>query len=243
MTEPLIMRVFDFETTGMAPPAEVIEVGFCDYDRTAGKVLTGDSYLCGAEVVPPETRMVHHIRASDLRCATGGLLPAFDAEKLVTAALARPAVALVAHKADFEGQWVQRAAEGNIPLLCSYKAALRIWPEAPSHSVFGLLYWLEDQGKVAPIAERITPSHRALPDAYATAWVLKALYDAGMTGPQLSAWSRQPALMPRCPIGEHRGKPWADVPHGFLSWMVQNATMEEDLKYNAAIELDRRSGR
>lgn len=234
---PTIMRIVDFETTGMEPPAEVIEVGWCDFDRDSGTVCGGDSFLCGVRFNPPEARAVHHIWPED----TAGL-PAFDPEKLLEFALASKVVAIVTHMAEFEAKWIKRTLEGVIPIVCTYKAALRVWPEAPSHGNFALLYWLMGTDKISPIRERLQPAHRALPDAYATAWILKALFDAKATGADLMRWTREPALLPRCPIGDHRGKPWADVPLGFLVWIVDKRDMDADLKWNAQRELDRRNG-
>jgi exodeoxyribonuclease X len=34
---------------------------------------------------------------------------------------------------------------------------------------------------------------------------------------------------------------WSDVESGFLSWMLKQPTMEEDLKWNAMQEIARRS--
>lgn len=226
-----LLRVIDFETTGMTSADQVIEVGYCDFEPATQTIVGGDSYLCGAELIPPETRAVHHIRAEQVRG-----LPRFNRALMVEYAARAGVDAFVAHMADFEAQWLT----GSIPLVCSYKAALRIWPEAPSHSNFGLLYWLEDKGLVSYEAERAQPSHRALPDAYAAATILGAIYRAGYSGKDLMRWTREPALLPRCPIGEHRGKPWAEVPQGFLDWMRRQRDMEADLKWNAEQELDRR---
>jgi exodeoxyribonuclease X len=55
------------------------------------------------------------------------------------------------------------------------------------------------------------------------------------------AWTKEPALLPTCPIGKFRGQPWADVEMGFLCWMTRQADMAPDLKWNAQREIDRRS--
>ena len=57
--------------------------------------------------------------------------------------------AIAAHNADFETKFF----EPMLPVICTYKAALRVWPDAPSHSNGALRYWLEDQGKVSPSHE------------------------------------------------------------------------------------------
>lgn len=88
------------------------------------------------------------------------------------------------------------------------------------------------------------PPHRAGPDAYVTAHILKALFAAGATGKDMVAWTKEPRVLPTCPIGaEWRGKKWADVDAGFLRWMLNQAGMEADLRWNAERELDRRAAR
>jgi hypothetical protein len=47
------------------------------------------------------------------------------------------------------------------------------------------------------------------------------------------AWTKEPKLLPTCPIGKFRGKPWPEVEAGFLGWMLRQPDMEEDLKWNA----------
>lgn len=223
-----IIRVIDFETTGTEPPAEVCEVGICDLDLEEKRVSIPIAWLCGVKEMPPEVRAVHHIALAD--CA--GLAP-FAPERLLDDGLA----AVAAHNAEFETKFFTPTR----PLICTYKAALRVWPNAPSHSNGALRYWLEDQGKVAPEHDRTQPAHRAGPDAYVTAHILLALFNAGTTGKQMVAWTKEPRLLPTCPIGKFRGKPWPEVEAGFLGWMLRQETMEDDLKWNAKREIARRT--
>ena len=125
-------------------------------------------------------------------------------------------------------------------MICTYKAALRAWPDAPSHSNGALRYWLEDQGLIAIDHTLTQPVHRAGPDAYVTAHILLALFNAGHTGLEMIAWTKEPRLLPTCPIGKFRGKPWSEVEAGFLGWMLRQPTMEPDLKWNAEREIARR---
>lgn len=230
----LILTVIDFETCGMEPPAAVIEVGLCDLYREADGWRVSDpvSWLCGADAVPPETRAVHHISAADI----AGKDP-FDAVRLAETLDDR--AAFVAHNMEFENRWLQ--LNGVAPLLCTLKAAYRVWPDAPGHSNSVLRYWLEDQGLLSLDHTKAMPPHRAGPDAYVTAHILKALLETGATGKDMVAWTKEPRLLPTCPIGrEWRGKKWAEVDDSFLGWMLRQADMEPDLKWNAQRELDRR---
>lgn len=227
-----ILRVFDFETTGFEPPvAEVCEVGICDLHLEDRSFADPVSWLCGVKEMPPEVRAVHHI--SKAECDP---FEPFNPDRLSAAMPAKTPDAFVAHNAKFELKFYTPPG----PVICTYKCALRAWPDAPSHSNGALRYWLEDQGKIAPDAALTQPAHRAAPDAYVTANILLALFDTGITGKTMVQWTREPPHMPRCTIGEWRGKSWSEVDAGFLGWMIRNATMEEDLKFNARREIERR---
>lgn len=178
--------------------------------------------------MPPEVRAVHHISLAECN----GLDP-FDP----TAMFRTPCDAWAAHNLEFEGKFFT----SQLPAICSYKAALRVWPDAPSHSNGALRYWLEDQGKVSLDHALTQPAHRAGPDAYTTAHILLALFDAGISGRQMVAWTKEPRLLPTCPLGKFRGKPWSEVEPGFLVWMLRQPGMEDDLKWNAQQEINRRS--
>lgn len=224
-----VVRVIDFETTGTEPPeAQVCEVGICDVEIEARVIRPWSAWFCGVAVMPPDVRAVHHISLADC----DGFPPfdpgACDDEKVY---------AFAAHNADFEGKFFKTPK----PMICTYKAALRVWPDAPTHSNGGLRYWLEDQGLILPEHHMTQPAHRAGPDAYVTAWLLIALLNAGATGKQMVTWTNEPKLLPKCTIGKFRGKPWSEVEAGFLGWMIRQNDMDEDLKWNAAREISRRS--
>ena len=229
-----VIRVLDFETTGMEPPAQVCEVGICDLTQLADgswDVGEPDSWLCGGiDVMPPEVRAVHHITLDDL---VGS--PPFDRSDVFKGSPVP--VAIAAQNYAFEARFL---GEHGLTSICTYKAALRIWPDAPGHSNGVLRYWLEDQGLISLDHATAMPPHRAGPDAYVTAHILKAILATGAAGKDLAAWTREPALLPRCPIGQFRGKPWAEVEGGFLDWMLRQPDMDEGLKWNARRELDRR---
>jgi len=224
-----IIRVIDFETSGTElPEAEVCEVGICDLHLEERRVAEPKSWLCGVKAMPPEARAVHHISLDECRGR-----PPYDPETLFAGDLVQ---AVAAHNSEFETKFVTPP----VYVICTYKAALRIWPHAPAHNNGTLRYWLEEQGKIAPIHALTQPAHRAGPDAYTTAHILLAMFDAGFTGRQMIAWTSEPRLLPTCPIGKFRGMPWPQVEDGFLDWMLRQPSMEEDLKWNAHREMMRR---
>lgn len=223
-----IIRVIDFETTGTEPPAaQVCEVGICDYSMRSGTVGLPQSWLCGVDAMPPEVRAVHHISLAD--CA--GSAPFSEAT------IYDGADYIAAHNAEFECKFI----EPPVPVICTYQAALRVWPSAPSHSNGALRYWLEDMGNIAPDHGLCLPAHRAGPDAYVTAHLFQALLGAGALIDDMVRWTAEPRVLPTCPIGKFRGQPWSEVEAGFLGWMLRQPTMEPDLKWNAEREIARRA--
>lgn len=226
-----VIRVIDFETTGTEPPeAQVCEVGTCDLHLEQRLIEDPQTWLCKVDAMPPEVRAVHHISLAE--CSDW---EPFDPSLMFDRS--NPADAIAAHNAEFETKFFA----SPVPVICTYKAALRAWPDAPSHSNGALRYWLEDQGKIKPDHQKTQPAHRAGPDAYVTAHILLALFNDGHTGREMIAWTKEPRLLPKCPLGKFRGVPWPEVEAGFLGWMLRQPTMEEDLKWNAQREITRRS--
>jgi exodeoxyribonuclease X len=228
-----VIKVIDFETTSESPETGVvIESGVWNYRVDGGDIWHEEDRLYYAESIPPENRAIHHISPEDLESRIG-----FDGDSFATWLDMCGTDAIAAHNASFEVSWFTALH----PVICTYKSALRVWPSLKSHSNGAVFYWLLQEGKIQPDMSLTQPTHRAGPDAYVTAWILKALFDEGFTGRQMVAWTKEPALLPTCPIGEHRGKPWADVPTGFIEWMIRKP-VEPDLVWNAQRELDRRNG-
>lgn len=226
-----MIRVLDMEATGLDLDCKIVEVGHVDIDPVSRVISRPTTWLCGVDAMPSEARRIHHIRIEDV----AGCAP-YDRRCLYEDAARAGIVAWAAHSADFEARYIL----GSIPLICTYKAALRVWPEAPGHSVFGLLYWLEDQGRVSYDRQLAHPPHRALPDAYATAILLAAMMEAGATGADFMQWTREPAMIPTCPLGAWRGRRWAEIETSFLEWIVRKIYDREDVRAAAIRELDRR---
>lgn len=234
-----IIRILDVESTGMdVPPAEVIEIGYADLvnDENQWLIKPPVSRLCGVKEVPPEVRAIHHIRASDV----AGLAP-FDPWLFEQDAIHDGVVVFAAHNLDFDRQFF---AAAKIPMICTYKAALRIWPDAPSHSNGALFCWLEDQGMPIGRADLMDPPHRTGPDTLMTAHVLRAMligFNApAVTARQMAAWTKEPRLFPRINFGKHKGVKWEEAPPDYLMWVAQKSDLDNDTKWNAERELIRR---
>ncbi len=197
------LRVIDIETTGEAPPAEIIEFGRVDVVRT------GHAWVVERPMarlyrplgpIPPETMAVHHITEADFTPDTSVCTP----ERLQQAIRGgeRPDV-LVAHNCAFERLFLEAALPASLPWICTYKVALHVWPEAPRHSNQVLRYWrnLRLDSALA------MPPHRAGPDAYVTAHLLTKLLGSASVERRADGAMDQPAEAPAHPAVRQAPRP------------------------------------
>lgn len=230
------LRVIDIETTGMAPPAEIIEFGRSDV-VSGGDGLNIERPMARLyrplNGIPPETMAVHHITEADFNADT----PVCSEDRLRMAVWGgeKPDV-LVAHNCEFERSFIPSAVTEHLPWICTLKVALRVWPDAPGHSNQVLRYW---RGLVLDPALAMPP-HRAGPDAWVTAHLLRELLQHA-TVEQMVAWTEEPKMLPKVNFGKHRGSAWPEVPADYLKWMVGQPDMDPDVVWCARKELERRN--
>lgn len=246
MAPDVLIRVVDLEITGFTPPAaEPIEIGWVNL-RSTRRDLAGDP--AGWDInlpsnalirpngpIPPETSAIHHLTAEDFG-------PEANAQdwQVMTSRVCRPAHPPVdffaAHNAAFERQFLTDEETRVRPWICTWKCALRLWPEAPAHSNQALRYWrgLKLDRVIA------NQAHRAGPDAYVTAHLLRDMLEQpGVMIAQLVQWSDEPALLARCQIGRWRGTPWRDIDDtSFLRWLLDR-DFSQEVHFTARYHLDR----
>lgn len=223
-------RCIDFETTGI-PTADdkhaIVEIGWSDIRDGSDIPSPPKSVLCNpGRPIPHEAMAVHHITDDMVSAA-----PACDGTLLD---IESGADFFVAHNADYERQFYLTP----IPFICTYKVALRLWPEATSHSLQFLRYHL---GLPAD-ADLCQPPHRAGPDAYLGAeLMLRILQENRASVDDMVRWSDGPALLPRVTFGKHKGADWKDVPSDYLDWILNKSDMDRDIKANAKHHLKARA--
>lgn len=224
---PSFVLVIDFETTG-------IDAKTCDPLELA--VVPGEGPYISVMIrpkgsIPAEASAVHHIIQADVEQAPEWEEVKYAFETLVSQ-FETPI--LVAHNAEYEkgvlGEFIP------VDWICTYKSALRVWPDAPSHKNEVLRYWLGLPGLGRQYAQR---AHSALHDAEVTQQILAKLMEHA-TLEQMIAWSKEPAMLPRIPFGMHYGKAWADVPADYLQWILKQKDMREDVVFCTKKELERR---
>lgn len=229
--------MIDLETTGSSPPAyAVCEIGWQDVVlREDGHWSLdadhGARFVNPGRSIPPVTMAVHHIMDDDVKGAP------FWHE--IAPSILRPeagAVALAAHRASFEQRFCTPKLTGNASWICTWKCALRLWPDSPSFSNQVLRYWRMPDGLDQPTG---LPVHRAFPDAYVTAHHLRdQLNEAGLE--RLLAWSAEPGLLPRVPYGADRGRYWGELDDEALGRYTSDRN--EDVRFSAQKEVENRTG-
>ena len=235
--QPSIIRVIDLETTGNAPPAHgVCEIGWQDVALGEGGRWElygegGSRLVNPGRPIPPVTMAVHHILDEQVADAPFW----HDVARPILDPYPRR-VALAAHRADFEEQFCTPAYTRGADWICTWKCAMRMWPDSPAFSNQILRYWRMPHGLEH---QRGLPIHRAFPDAYVTAHHLRDLLNEASVE-QLIEWSKLPGLLPRVRHGPDRGKEWREIGADSLATMLGDR--DPDVRYTAEQERARRLG-
>lgn len=227
-----VVRVIDLETAGNGPQ-DVCEIGWQDVVRSDGRWSVNEER--GALLINPgrpisvDTMAIHHIVDADVAGA-----PYW---KEAAPGVLRPAggvLALAAHRAAFEQRYCTPSLSGGAKWICTWKCAMRVWPQLPRFSNQMLRYVRMPDGLQREIG---LPAHRAMPDAYVTAHHLRDLLNEASLD-KLLMWSSEPGLLPRVPAGPERGKSWASLETSVLQLMTRDR--DADIRFSATSELVRR---
>lgn len=227
------VRVIDLETAGDGKQ-DVCEIGWQDVCvGTNGRWQIADergSYLVNpGHPISPDTMAIHHIRDEDVADAP------FWKEVAPLALRPQGGVnALAAHRATFEQRYCTPNLSGGARWICTWKCALRLWPQLPRFSNQMLRYQRKPEGLIHELG---LPAHRAMPDAYVTAHHLRDMLNEASLE-QLLAWSLEPGLLPRVPEGPHRGKSWHQLNDDALRELA--GARDSDIRFSAGKELERR---
>lgn len=208
--------VLDTETTGLSPEtADIVELGVV--------VMPGmwTFSKLAKPTVPIELKAMaaHHLTEAMVA----------HEESIAAVIMMSPllnATVLVAHNAEFDRGFIDKAKLlPELPWVCTWRCGRHIWPDAPGHSNQVLRYFLPDlndelySGAVGGDIMRLPP-HRALPDAWITAHILKRLL-MERSIEELIELTKLPILGKNCHFGKHLGLAWEDVPKSYLYWMMK----------------------
>ncbi len=231
--QPPAIRVIDLETAGNGPH-EVCEIGWQDVEhgpdgRWRLGAERGARFVNPGRPISADTMAIHHILDEQVAGAPFWRTAAPE--------ILRPGggiLALAAHRAVFEQRYCRPSLCGGVDWICTWKCALRLWPDLPRFSNQMLRYLRRPEGLVHEIG---LPAHRALPDAYVTAHHLRDMLNE-VSVRQLIAWSGEPGLLPRVPAGPDRGKAWRDASRDAVQALARER--DPDVRFSAETELRRR---
>lgn len=212
----------DLETSGLEATDHVVEIAAWDVIPDQGPLspfFVGASFVKPPVPIPPKASAIHHIVDEDVAGAPSWKETLFWIDDTVDA--------YCCHNSRFDAQWLGPIV--GKPIIDTYRAALRLWPDFESHSNQYLRYKLKPEGLNRQIANE---SHRARSDAYVTSHILQViLKQPKVTLDGLIQCSSRPALLPRIRFGKHRDKKWGDVDRSYLEWLSRQADLDEDVKF------------
>lgn len=233
------VRVVDCETTGLEPDAKLVELGWCDVYATAQDdkgpwrwVVEADhhSVLVNPGIpIPPEAMAAHHITDAEVEIG-------HTFEEAVASFLSPHSLppgcggidAFAAHNAKYDRQYLPTHIG---PLICTMRCWQHVDPDAPGFGNQTLRYHLKPRD-LDP--KKAIPPHRAGPDAYVTAHLLRDLLNRSKPNGErntverlVKATERIP-LLKICPMGDSwRGKPFEALDTKALRWLATKPDGEE----------------
>lgn len=237
----MTVRIIDTETTGFDPNVdEICEVASIDLKKVDGlfRAVNPLSTFCKiSKPMPAQASAVHHIVDADLRGA-----PSLDDALVPFVEHDDAELVYVAHNADFDRSFLKPHIRAQ-RWICTYKVALRLLPDLPSHSNQFLRYHF---GLIEPFgrARDTLDPHRALSDVYVTGAVFLQLWMLAPSYAQMIAWSDEPPLKSRITFGtKHKGLRYddPDVPTSYLRWIINESSLDEGTKFSAQHWLDQRA--
>ena len=222
-----MIRVIDIETTGIDPATDaIIEIASVDMVRGGGITNAMGTLVRPGKPIPPGASAIHHIIDEDLKDAPP-LSEVIDRFK--------GADAYVAHNCEFENSFFASQGIEFGPWICTYKCALRVWPDLDGHSNQELRYAL---GRATPFRgfERSSISpHGAAFDVVVTAAIFEELIKNARWS-ELVQWSGEPALYTKFYFGKYRGRRYDEIAASdpdYLRWIIEKSELEAGVKHSA----------
>lgn len=220
----MTLRVLDIETGGMDPDEhDILEIASVDLQKGGGFSNQFSTLVRNTKPIPAAASAVHHILEEDVSDAPHlhEVAPKFCGADVA-----------IAHNADFEKKFFEAHEIEIAPVwICTFKCALRVWPELESHSNQFLRYHL---GLATPhgVPRHLIDPHRALSDVLVTSAIMERLM-AEASWPDLVTWSQEPALFTRLNFGKHRGQRFDEADPSYLQWILRQPDMDEGVKFSA----------
>lgn len=231
------VRVIDFETTEDPHTGDnhICELGYCDLDLHNLTVAMPKNLMVNpGRNIAPQSSAIHHI--TDVMCADG--LREEGVDQILMNGMGVGDF-FAAHQVEYERSFF--SGYGH-QWICTRKVAYDLYPDAPSHALQTLRYYLDlNTYMTAPSSSY--PSHRAGPDSYLTACLLQKMFDhtVPICVANMVSITERPLLLRTVPFTrEHKGKSFEEVDDGLLRWFLDLPDCSEDLRYTCQTHLEMR---
>ena len=211
MTQRIL--VADTETSGLGPDAEIVELAYLEIDEDMNTLDSFDVMVCPKGLITPEASAASGItnlmveKCLPIEAYIGGNLSE---------------TYLCAHNCKFDYRMLK--PYWNITgTLCTYRAAMKYFPDAPKHQLQVLRHYLG--------IEVDAEAHRALGDVLTTYELIKKLLEvSGLDLIGLTEEMDKPIDFESMPWGKHRGVRMEDLSWGYCKWLLGLEDLDPDLR-------------
>jgi exodeoxyribonuclease X len=215
----LKILIADVETSGLTSTDEIVELAFLEIDTDMCVLSEFQSLVKPTCPINAAASAASHI--TDAMVADAPLieevLAQFPEDHFAN-------VFLTAHNANFDRRFLSKHWQINGE-FCTLRASKSIYRDAPNHKLQTLRYYLglDVEGG----------AHRAMQDVVTTYELLaRILGDSGMSLPDLLETGDRPVLVEKIGFGKHRGVRLEDLPAGYRKWLLNEADIDDDLKWS-----------
>lgn len=222
--------VLDTETSDLDPAqgATILELAWMTVENTGHWKNTSafETFIQYNGPINPKAQAQHHIKADSLKAERGALTRA-GAVTILQGEI-EPDTIIVAHFAEFDSKFLPEIVHNE--WICTYKAAKKIWPQAPGFSNQVLRYWLDIKPDLS-LVKTVKPRapHQAMYDVATTTGILLKMLEKHT--PEELLQFCQPVMLQTIGFGKHKGVPFKDIPRDYLAWLRGQNNLDADLRF------------
>ena len=214
------LLTIDTETSGLAPAegTGVCDLAIACVDEDFGVYWKIESLIDPECIISPGAMGVHHITQEMV--ADKPTLGEFMREHKYPF---DDADVFIGHSVNFDLRFVRDYLPENFQVIDTLKLSRIVWPEAESHKLQTLSYTFGlDAGS----------AHRAMGDVITTISLARRLAEeVGTDARGLLQLMHAPLpLTTRIRFGKHKGVMLKDLPMKYVRWLLDEATIEPDLR-------------
>lgn len=184
-----------------------------------------EDFLCNPGIdISFEAMATHHI-TDDM--VVGAISETEAIEKIST--IASSVDYFVAHNADFDAKILSSV---SVDWICTLKLARMFLPQAPSHKLQILRYWI---GLDEPVCTKSLYPHRALYDAAFCMQLYRFMKsEFNFTDEEAAQITSEPCILHTVPFGKYKGKSMKELAFDFdyCDWLFRNTDVSDDLSFS-----------